>query len=300
MAARAAFAMFLTRAPIAPLRPWVRQIWASAAPAPAARARPADARERVLPTACAHLAFRIGGAPLRTFASEDADDARTVGSAVLGGPRASAYLRDVSAPGGSVGAQLLPGATLLLFGAPAHELAERHLPLDDLWGAAAGRLRDALGEADGRPARQLELLEAALLERLPRVRAMHPAVAHALARFGQPDGDAAVARVARVARESGYSHRHFAALFRDSVGLSPKPYCRVLRMRAFVEHAARAPAAPLVELALGAGYADQSHLGRELRAIAGLTPAAYLAAAPARPYHVPLARAPASAEADRK
>jgi AraC-like DNA-binding protein len=55
------------------------------------------------------------------------------------------------------------------------------------------------------------------------------------------------------------------------VGYGPKLLQRVLRFQAFL--AACGDAAPgLAELAVEAGYADQAHLGRETRALAGLTP----------------------------
>ncbi len=52
-------------------------------------------------------------------------------------------------------------------------------------------------------------------------------------------------------------------------------------------------AVPLGELALRAGYADQAHLGREFRALAGVSPGHYRRAAPAFPNHLP---APAPGE----
>ena len=59
--------------------------------------------------------------------------------------------------------------------------------------------------------------------------------------------------------------------FAQDVGYGPKVLQRVLRFQRFM----RELAAPRVELAragLLAGYADQSHLSRETRRLAGLSP----------------------------
>jgi len=88
---------------------------------------------------------------------------------------------------------------------------------------------------------------------------------------------------------SGYSHRHFIAVFERETGLTPKRYCRVQRFRKLLVHAVAHPTLSWTELALAGGYSDQSHFNREFRAFAGITPSAYRRAAPRYPHHVPLA-----------
>ena len=65
------------------------------------------------------------------------------------------------------------------------------------------------------------------------------------------------------------------------VGLSPKRFARVLRVKAVTERLARMGGIPrdrvgsMARLAFETGFSDQAHLVRELRAIAGLTPSTY-------------------------
>jgi AraC-like DNA-binding protein len=266
----------ITRPPRPSLRPFVKLLWAQA---PTATATGAPLRERVLPTGAMHLALRLSDHPLRVF-DDGAAPPRTVGHLVVGGARTSYYVREVPPGVRSVGAQLLPGAARLLFGAPAGELAERHTPLDDLWGSAAtSSLRARLAElAD--PEQQLQHLEDFLQARLPRVHGLHPAVAQALARFAAGDD------IAAAVRASGYSHRRFIALFTDAVGLSPKRWCRVRRMQSVLA-ALRAPSPPpWVQLALDSGFGDQPHFNREFRAHVGLAPGEYRRLAPFHSHHV--------------
>src|SRR5688572_20268742 len=113
----------LVRAPIAPLRPFVKSIWATESDDLDVRSR--SPRERVLPTGTTSVAF-LFGAPLRLF-RDDADlDGAVVGHAVVGGPREASYLKDVSRPALSVGAQLQPGAVAAVLGVLANEIAGRH------------------------------------------------------------------------------------------------------------------------------------------------------------------------------
>jgi AraC-like DNA-binding protein len=273
--------MRLSRPPRPELRPFVSTVWAIE---PGPEDPPfVPGREHVLPTGGMHLVFRLGEAPLRLF--EGADDAvgRTAATALVGGARASFYVRELAAPSASVGAMLRPGAAELLFGVPAGELAGRHTALDELWGGAAAIAREQLLEARGAAAR-LERLERLLLRRLPAVRALHPAIAAALERL------AASGRVDEAIAASGFSHRHFVATFRRAVGLAPKLWSRVVRFGRALDRAARAPETPWVEIALDAGYSDQSHFQRDFAEVAGMTPGEWRRAAPAAPAHVPADR----------
>jgi AraC-like DNA-binding protein len=267
--------MTLSRPPAPPLRPFVRGVWVLDA-----SGAESDGRERVLPTGFMHLALRLSGAPLTVFGDAAAEQEQTVGLSVVGGPRSGPYVKRLSA-GRSVGVQFEVGAATLLFGVPAHELAERHTLLADLWGREAAELRERLASI-GEPAAVLEALERFLLSRLPRVHGVDPAIAYALNRFNR-----AVA-VSDVVAEIGWSHRRFIERFRETVGMAPKRFCRVRRLAHVLRLAERKPGASLAELALDAGYSDQPHFNREFRELAGMAPREYRSAAPVAPHHVRL------------
>lgn len=63
--------------------------------------------------------------------------------------------------------------------------------------------------------------------------------------------------------------------FVQAIGYGPTTYLRVSRFQRAVSLAMRAPG--LAALAAAAGYADQAHLSRDVRALTGLTPRAYFA-----------------------
>jgi len=77
-----------------------------------------------------------------------------------------------------------------------------------------------------------------------------------------------------LAEEVGVHPVHLARTFRSHLGCTVGDYVRQLR----VEYACQrltASDAPLVDIALDAGFADQSHFARTFRRLRGLTPAAF-------------------------
>ena len=83
-------------------------------------------------------------------------------------------------------------------------------------------------------------------------------------------------RVRDVARRVGLSQRRFIRVFAAEVGLTPKLYGRVRRFQRALALVRGVPAPDWAQLAVECGYFDQSHLIRDFRAFAGLTPEEYL------------------------
>ncbi|UUZ48215.1 helix-turn-helix domain-containing protein [Massilia sp. B-10] len=226
--------------PPAALQPFVRQLWYSEA-----ERQPRVLREHVLPTGQMHLVFRLDGPALKVFAGPLHAAGATFREPVVGGPRASFYAKESGQAVTSIGVQLLPGAALGLFGVSAAELAERHTPLSELWGACGRSALDQIMQ-QASPQARLKVLETLLMQRLPRIQAMHPAVAELLANT-QP-----LARIDALVRDSRYSHRHFIAVFREATGMGPKRYAMLMRFRAVLARLRDAPASALRALALDA------------------------------------------------
>lgn len=227
-----------------------------------------------------HLVFRLQGPPVLLVEGGVRHD---MGYCLIGGARSGFHVKDVSEPSSSVGAQLLPGAAQALFGTSARELAGRHTRLEDVWGLAAEHARDQLLAAGDSAGRQLDVMEALLAARLPRIHSLHPAIAHAL------QGIQAGHAVGGVISGTGYSHRHFVSVFRDAVGLPPKVYARVLRFQHALKLAHADMTLPWVEVAAAAGFSDQAHFAREFREFSGSSPQAWRRSRPEYASHLVLA-----------
>jgi AraC family transcriptional regulator len=80
--------------------------------------------------------------------------------------------------------------------------------------------------------------------------------------------------LAEIAAEVGVHPAHLARAFRQQFRASLGSYVRRLRLEWAAEQLVRRDT-PLAEVALAAGFADQSHFTRSFKLYAGLTPSAY-------------------------
>ena len=166
-----------------------------------------------------------------------------------------------------------------LLGLPMEELTNRVVAIGDVLGPRAPRLVERLQEMDGW-AERFALLDAALLRRLAAGPEPAPEVAWTLRRLTQADGRLAIGALAD---EVGWSRRHLAASWRRDVGLGPKAVARILRFQRALRLVRDGHA--LADAAYECGYADQPHLNRDFRALAGATPreVTFVQDAPATP-----------------
>lgn len=104
------------------------------------------------------------------------------------------------------------------------------------------------------------------------------------------------ARIGDLIGQTGWSHRHVTARFRDQVGVPPKTAATMIR---FERASAELGTVPLAELAVRHGYADQSHLTREVARYAG-EPPLELARAQRPTAHTALGTHPVEACAGRR
>jgi AraC-like DNA-binding protein len=74
-----------------------------------------------------------------------------------------------------------------------------------------------------------------------------------------------------LAEMAGLSMHHFARAFKQTVGMPP--HCYILQRRIeHAQHMLRTTELPLSEIALSAGFSDQSHLARQFRRLTGVSP----------------------------
>lgn len=256
------------------LRPFASKLWWSAS-LPSAPA----AREHVLPTGQMHLVFRLSGPPLRVLRDAADLDGSIVREPVIGGARSSFYVKESGERVVSIGVQLLPGAARALFGPGAGEFADSHTGLSAVWGGDAARTLERLAEA-GPPEAQLAMLDRLLCARLQANLSLPAQVEQALRQMR------GAARIDELVQASAYSHRGFIALFRDATGMSPKRFARVARFQQVLAGLQAPSPLSLGQLALDAGYSDQSHMTREFGSLAGISPSAYRLLAPDTAHHV--------------
>jgi AraC-like DNA-binding protein len=166
---------------------------------------------------------------------------------------------------------LTPPGAFRLLGLPGRELARRVTGLGEIAPFLGGSLPARLAETATWAAR-IGVVEQALLSVLDAGPEPDPVVTWLWKRIRESGGRA---RIDDLVAQAGWSHRHVTTRFRDQIGLPPKAAAGVVR---FERATADAGDRSLAELAAEYGYADQSHLSREVVRYSGESPRAFLAA----------------------
>jgi AraC-like DNA-binding protein len=160
---------------------------------------------------------------------------------------------------------LVAHATL---GVPAADLSHSVVTLEDVWGRDATRIRDRLHDARSWEDR-FAIADAMLLRRYEAGPSVDPEVARAWERIVDSSGRV---RVDELSLETGWSRTRLWSRFRSQIGLPPKRAAQLVRF----DHAAHHLAAGLAAARVAAegGYADQSHLHRDVLSFTEATPSA--------------------------
>lgn len=164
-----------------------------------------------------------------------------------------------------LGVRFRPGQSRHFIRPAAGELTDREVP-------AEGLLRFDLQPLQH--SRSLEkpfaLLDQLLLAHLARQPAERTRIDALITWLAAHPGEAGLDEAAKLFARS---RRQLERMLADTLGLSASRYAAVLRL----QHASallRESPLPLIEVALAAGYCDQSHMSHDFRRLAGTTPGA--------------------------
>ena len=248
--------MLLTYRPTAPIASYVEQFWYCE------DYQMPHRRERVLPNGRFQLIINLSD----NFVIDG-------NSPVIVGMQSRYTVIETAALQSIVGVLFWPGAARAFFDPPADQFHNQQIPLDLVWGPAAGELRERLLE-ETTPARKFAVLEATLQARAEERGGLHAAVRYAIEQIERAPH---IRSVLELARDAGLSRRRFAQVFREQVGVTPKLYCRLHRFREVVRQISSGAPVDWADVALAGGYCDQAHLAHEFREFAGISPSECMA-----------------------
>lgn len=164
---------------------------------------------------------------------------------------------------------LTPLGVSRLVGIPGREVAGRVIAVEDLIPELGPSFSEQLAEAGTwRP--RFDLVQSALLA-LADGPARGPAVPLVSRLWNRITESGGQVRIRDLVAETGWSHRYVTTCFQRAVGLTPKAAAGVVR---FERAAADLGTLPVAEVAARHGYADQSHLTRDVVRYAGEPPSA--------------------------
>ncbi|WPF83969.1 helix-turn-helix domain-containing protein [Sanguibacter sp. 4.1] len=193
----------------------------------------------------------------------------TGGRLVVAGPDTRAHSVEMRAGEVAAGLRLAPGTAPALLGVVAHELRDQRVPLDEVWSARVSRgVAEAVERAaPGGPGAVATAIEGVVLALSPRQQGVSGQMMLTMSARG--------AEVSEIARETGWSERQLRRHSHELFGYGLATLRRVLRLQAAVRLAGTETS--LAAVAGGAGYSDQAHLARDVRALTGTTPTALFA-----------------------
>lgn len=246
--------MYLEYSPAAALAPYVDCGWV--------RSNAAAGSLRVMPDGCVDV-----------FVTAE-------GTVTISGPATTFYDQPAGTQGMLAGLRLRPGAAATVLGHPASELRDDQVPMDTVFGMSASSLAEDV-MATNTCRQRVALLEAALAHYFAKVEpTVDQPVAHTIEMLRRDPA----CSVSGTASAVGLSERQLRRRFEAAVGYGPKRLGRIFRFQRLLDlihaggHRIR-----WAEVAIEAGYADQSHLINECFALAGALPTALPgAAAPLR------------------
>ncbi|MFH8387770.1 helix-turn-helix domain-containing protein [Kitasatospora sp. NPDC018058] len=219
---------------------------------------------RVIPQPAVSLALEFGsGMP---FVEQDGGW-QLRGSIVAGlGAGASGAVRVRGGSYEGVQVRLSPLVARAALGVSPAELDGAVFGLEELWGREASRIREGLDDASTWEQR-FALTDALLARRIAEGPAVDAEVGWAWRRIVASQG---VVKVEGLATEVGWSRKRLWARFQAQIGLPPKRAADLVRFDHAVHRLTAGEPATLV--AAESGYADQSHLHRDIVARTGATP----------------------------
>ncbi|MFC9894204.1 DUF6597 domain-containing transcriptional factor [Nocardia sp. NPDC127579] len=199
------------------------------------------------------------GAPMPVLPDGCMDLIWREGRLVVAGPDTAAYTPALPVGSRVAGIRFYPGTAPALLGVPAHELRDRRVDLADLWPAA--RVREFTERVDAAADRRAAL-EALAVECAAGLAPPDPVLREVVRALAAGGSVAATARA--IGLDVRVLHRRSLAAF----GYGPKTLARILRLQRAL--AAARTGTSFAETAALTGFADQAHLSREVRELAGM------------------------------
>jgi AraC-like DNA-binding protein len=219
--------------------------------------------EPVLPDGCVEMVFDLKDKFL-TYSADNTtvEQPRTM----VAGQLTSRILIGPSGDTEMFGVRLHPHAAFSILGIAMNEIRDRIVDLADVMTAGfESTIFDRLSAAKSFEER-IAIFETAFIHR-ENVSARGE-LTECLRLMIVSDG---AFQVSKCANRLGWSERRLERVFQEQIGMGPKLYSRIIRFKSFL-NAVESRRASLLDRALAVGYHDQSHMIRDFRHFAGMTP----------------------------
>jgi len=172
---------------------------------------------------------------------------------------------------GTIGVELTPKGLYHLFKLSMHEITNRMVSFEEVFGPPGARLQTMVGDAED-PQQKIVLLQTALTHLLQQNDKEYALLDHTLDLLAQTHG---MMPVQELAAHIGYTRRYLGRLFQEHVGVSPKSLASILRFQEVYQGWMQHQSPTFFSNHWPAYYYDQSHFIKEFKRFTGFTPQHY-------------------------
>ena len=232
---------------------------------------PEHSIDRFLPDGNTEIVFDFHDTPQYIYDNETLKEIQACHHVWASGVRTES----ISIPSGKQASMFVisfkKGMAYPFFPVPMDEMSDRVVDADLLWGRDFAHLREHLLEI-----RDISLKFAAaerfLLRHFQRKFTLNPAVEYALAEIlRRPDQ----INLGLVSQKIGYSQKHFIAMFRQQVGITPKAYLKIIRFQKAISEIEERREVNWTDISQDCGFYDQAHFIHDFKFFSGFTPEEY-------------------------
>jgi AraC-like DNA-binding protein len=168
------------------------------------------------------------------------------------------------------GIRFYPHTLHHLFGFPVDLITNNMLPLYDI--PAARVLKNCITENFDETCTNLEAALMLLCKKVDCSQNRFQYIDFAVQEIIKSKGDVTISHLLK---RTGISQRYFDTLFRESVGINPKPFCNIVKLNHFISYKNDNPEKRMIECCYESNFFDQSHLIRLFKSVTGRSPKEY-------------------------
>jgi len=168
------------------------------------------------------------------------------------------------------GIRFYPHTLSFLFNLPAHSLTSDMLPLQEIPGASV--LMNCLTEDPDKTFRNFEAALLTICRRTDLSSNRFQYINYSVGEILRSKGNITIDRLLQL---TGVSQKYFDTIFKESVGINPKPFCNIIKLNHFISYRKNHPHKKLTECCYEANFFDQSHLIKLFHKVASQSPRQY-------------------------
>jgi len=153
------------------------------------------------------------------------------------------------------GIRFHPHTLTFLFGFPVDIMTDNMLPLQEI--AAARVLKSCISENHEQTFRNFEAALLQMCKRADLSDSKFQLLNYSVEEILRNRGDI---KIDKLVKTTGISQKHFDTIFKQSVGITPKQFCNIIKLNYFISYRKNHPNKTLTECCYEANFYDQSHL----------------------------------------